>query len=324
MPSFIITLLAAAAIVTFAASLGSGLFLLTPRSWRASFSPAARARALLSLCVAPLAIGLLIMTASLAPAFGWIADHCLGLGDVHVHEHPHICEHFVDALPAISLLALAGALLVRVAQRAFELVRALALSNAVGAQLKKAASTQGELRVLPFDEPQAFVLGYLRPTLFVSRGLLAAEHRAHLAAVLAHERAHVRRADALRSLIATAGLAFHLPWIARALHDRLARAQEMAADFDAARAVGDRSQIAQALVHLARAQLQAPRGALAFGASDVELRVRGLLDDRPLREWPSGRALLLAFAVAGVFIALHAGTVHHAVEQALGLFGGQG
>ena len=141
------------------------------------------------------------------------------------------------------------------------------------------------------------MLGYVRPTLFVSRGLLAAEHRPHLAAVLAHERAHVRRADALRSLIATAGLAFHLPWIARALHDRLARAQEMAADFDAARAVGDRSQVAQALVHFARAQLQAPRGALAFGASDVELRVRGLLDDRPLREWPSGRALLLAFAV---------------------------
>lgn len=321
MTSFIATMLAAAALVTFAASLCGGLCLLAPRAWRESFSAAARARALFTLCVAPLAIGLLVITAALAPSLGWIADHCFG-AEVHVHQHLHICEHFVDALPALSLLVLAAALLARVGQRALGVARALARSIAIRKQLEQAASVQGELHVLPFDEPQAFVLGYVKPKLFVSRGLLSSEHRPHLAAVLAHERAHVRRADALRSLIANAGLAFHLPWIARALHSGLARAHEMAADADAARTVGDRAQIAQALVHLARAQLQAPRGALAFGASDVELRVRGLLDDRPLREWPSSSALLAGFTVAGAFVAWHADTVHHAVEQALGLFGG--
>jgi Zn-dependent protease with chaperone function len=328
MLSFLATTIAAAALVTFATSACTGLFLLAPERWRASFSAAARARALLGLCLAPLLTGALVMTAALAPSFGWIADHCLGVGDIHAQAHPHICEHHVDALPALSLLAFAAVLLARIIQRALGVGWTLARSALIGVRLKSTTaayeSAQGELRVLPLHEPQAFVLGYLRPTLFVTEGLLSPEHREHLAAVLAHEHAHIRRADPLRALIASAGLAFHLPWIASILHDRLVRAQEMAADADAASALGDRARIASALVHVARAQLHLPHAALAFGGSHVEQRVRGLLDERPLREWPSGRALWLGFAVACTFVALHADAVHHAVEQALGLLGGRG
>jgi Zn-dependent protease with chaperone function len=328
MLSFLATTVAAAAIITFATSACTGLCLLAPEGWRASFSAAARARALLGVCLAPLLTGALVMTAALAPSFGWIADHCLGVGDVHAQAHPHICEHHVDVLPALSLLVFAGLLMARIAQRALGVSWTLARSALIGVRLKDTtatfASAQGELRVLPLREPQAFVLGYLRPTLFVTEGLLSPEHREHLAAVLAHEQAHMRRADPLRALIASAGLAFHLPWIASVLHDRLVRAQEMAADADAASALGDRARIASALVHVARAQLDLPHAALAFGGSHVEQRVRGLLDERPLRDWPSGRALWLAFATACTFVALHADAVHHAVEQALGLLGGRG
>lgn len=328
MLSFLATTIAAAAIVTFAASACSGLCLLMPERVRASFSAATRARALLGLCLAPLLTGLVVMTAALAPSFGWIADHCFGGGDVHAHAHPHICEHHVDDLPALSLLAFAAVLLGRVLQRSLGVGWSLVQARWVSARLTRTsetlASDHGELRVLPFEEPQAFVLGFMRPRLFVTRGLLSSQHREHLAAVVAHEHAHMRRNDPLRSLVADLGLAFHLPGIARALRARLARAQEMAADADAASALGDRARIAQALVHVARAQLRAPHGALAFGASHVELRVRGLLDDRPLREWPSSGALWLAFVSAGVFVALHASTVHHTVEQALGLLGGRG
>ena len=89
MLSFLATTIAAAALVTFATSACTGLFLLAPERWRASFSAAARARALLGLCLAPLLTGALVMTAALAPSFGWIADHCLGVGDVHAQAHPH-------------------------------------------------------------------------------------------------------------------------------------------------------------------------------------------------------------------------------------------
>lgn len=315
-------LIAAAAIIAFGASALTGLCLLAPERIGAAFSPAARARALLGLCILPALACVLVMSAALAPSFGWIADHCFGMGELPEHSHPHICDHHVAELPALSLLALASLLTARLAQRAVVLVVSLVRSLRACAQLDrlttKLDSAEGELRILPFDAPQAFVLGWLRPTLYATAGLMAAEHREHLAAVLAHERAHVRRGDGLRSLIANAGLSFHLPFIARSLRERLARAQEMAADAEAADALGDRALVARALVHIARAQLHVPSGAFAFGADHIELRVRGLLDDRPLSNWPTSGALWLSFACAGALVALHAAAVHHAVEQALG------
>jgi len=325
--SLLVTTLAAAAFIAFSASALTGLSLLAPARVGSAFSPAARARGLLVLCVLPALTCALVMSAALAPTFGWIADHCFGMGELPDHSHPHICDHHAAELPALSLLALAGFLVARVVQRAASLAISLVRSLRAAAQLERLAmklpSDDGELRVLPLDAPQAFVLGWLRPTLYATQGLMAAQHREHLAAVLAHERAHLRRADGLRSLIASAGLAFHLPFIARALRERLASAQEMAADAEAADALGDRSLVARALVHVARAQLRLgpdlPDGAFAFGADHIELRVRSLLDDRPLLSWPSSRALWLSFACAGALIALHASAVHHAVEQALGL-----
>src|SRR5690606_16635337 len=144
-----------------------------------------------------------------------------------------------------------------------------------------ASDTQG-MRVLPFDEPQAFVVGLARPTLFVTRGLLSDRHREHLAPVIAHERAHLRRRDPLRRLVAALALAFHVPGLASVLERRLGRAHEMAADAEAATEVGSRQRVARALVRLTRARRRAPDVALGFGSSsDVEARVACLLDPRP-------------------------------------------
>jgi Zn-dependent protease with chaperone function len=177
--------------------------------------------------------------------------------------------------------------------------------------------------VLPLRAPQAFVLGVLRPTLYVTRGLLSADHRKHLDAVLAHERAHLRRADPLRMLLANAGLALHLPGIAGALRRRLLQAQEMAADSEAAEAIGSRERVAQALVEIARAQRTLPSFALAFGACNVEARVQRLLDERPRLDMPAGSTLLLGIACALFAIAAQADAVHHAVEHLLGALGGR-
>jgi hypothetical protein len=96
----------------------------------------------------------------------------------------------------------------------------------------------------------------------------------------------------------------------------------MAADAHAARVVGSRERIALALVHLTRAKAAAPAFALGFGASNLELRVRDLLDERPRREWPASTTLCCLFALSALAIALHADDVHHAVEHALGLLSG--
>jgi Zn-dependent protease with chaperone function len=181
------------------------------------------------------------------------------------------------------------------------------------------------LRVLPLDEPQAFVLGALAPEVFVTRGLLSPAHRAHLDAVLAHEQAHVRRRDPLRRAVASLASSFHLPGVARGLERRLWRAHEMAADAEAARTVGSAPRIADALVQLTRAH-RSGRGmavaGLAFGESDVEVRVLALLDERPRHDRPGPSSLLCAAVALFVATSAAADHVHHGVEILLGLLGG--
>lgn len=319
-PSLIVLCATAAALIALATSAAAGLSLLPLRRALDAMAPAAHARVVLLLALLPALASAAIMTAALAPAFGWIADHCLPGGDPHAH--PHICAHHVGGWPALPLLAIAAAFGARVAGSLCALARTLLVHAAARRGLDEATRTQhGRTRVLPLQAPQAFVLGVLRPTLYVTRGLLSAAHVQHLDAVLAHERAHLRRADPLRMLIANAALAFHLPGIAAALRARLLRAQEMAADVEAAAAVGSRTRVAQALVELARAQHALPGLALAFGACNVEARVRRLLDERPHRDAPSGSSLLLGVACALAVLASQADAVHHAVERMLGAFG---
>jgi Zn-dependent protease with chaperone function len=327
MLSFLVTSLAATALIAWVASACAGLSLVLPERLSLRFSPAARARSLLALCVLPASSCLVVMSAALAPWLGVIADHCLSVPDLH--EHPHICGHHVAELPSVSLLVLAALLVLRMGYgvlRSLLSLVSLVLTERRLLAISRAERHGGELlRVLPIGAPQAFVLGVMRPTLYVTSGLLAAEHREHLSAVLAHERAHARRFDALRLFVANLALSLHLPAVATKLRARLASAQEMAADAEAAIRLGSRERVARALLCLLRAQrrvpARAPAAALAFGQSDVEARVQLLLEARAQREWPSSIVLWLILATAGALVALHAGAVHHAVEHTLGFLG---
>lgn len=322
-PSLLLLCTAASAVIAFATSamLGTGLALCR-RRW-SRLTPAAEARVLFAAALLPMLASVALMAAALAPSFGWIADHCSVARDVHAH--PHICaDHHVAALPAGTLLALAGLLFARLLAGGVRLLGGTVKAARTGSALALAAcgGDRDEVRVLPFDEPQAFVVGGLRPAVFVTRGLMSDAHREHLAPVLFHELAHVRRRDPLRRAVAALALAFHLPGIATWLERRLARAHEMAADAAAALEVRSPERVAAALVRLTRACQGAPRAVLAFGSTDVEARVARLLDDRPKRDRPRGGALVLAalllFAAAGQ----SADAVHHGVEIVLGLIGG--
>lgn len=312
---------AAAAIVAAATSSLIGLGLILGRRALDAQSPAAQARLLLGLALLPLVVTVAVMAAALAPSFGWIADHCAAAGASH--GHPHICVHHQSVLPALPIIAVAGLLLVRciaVAGRLLLLRRSVVRTRRM--LMREAQATIPGAHVLPLEAPQAFVLGVLRPAMFVTRGLLAAAHRDHMDTVLAHERAHLHRGDPARRLIASVAFAFHLPGIATAIERRLARAHEMAADEDAAAAVGSRARVARALVHLSRASTRVPAPALAFAGSDVELRVRSLLDAHPRGTGPGPHSLLAVASMAAVAIAVGADAVHHGLEVTLGLLGG--
>jgi Zn-dependent protease with chaperone function len=314
--------LAAFAIVSYAVSGGVALGLRVLHRPIERLAPAAQARLYLLAALLPFLASVAVLTAVLAPYFGWITDHCGILGDPHAH--PHICaEHHVVVWPAIPLLALAfivtSRFLLTVARRSY----ALLLGQVTRRTLDR-ASIQGEepgVRVLPFEEAQAFVLGLFRPTLYITQGLISGPESHHLQAVMAHERAHLRRLDSLRRFLAGIGLSFHLPGIAHWITRCLTQAQEMAADDVAAEAVGSRRRVARALVALARSRCGVPQSAFAFSGSDVELRVVQLMDARTFRDWPKVSTLVMGVAMGLALVAVGADGVHHGVEFLLGALG---
>jgi Zn-dependent protease with chaperone function len=329
--SLVLLCTAATAALAFAVSALAGAGARAGRRALGALTPAAQARVLLVLAILPAVTSIAVMTAALAPTFGWIADHCLRA--LELHTHPHICAaHHVATEPALPLLILAGLLLARLALTALRLAWQGKRAAAACRALERIASTEtpgdgpgqtSGLRVLPFDEPQAFVVGLWRPRLFVTRGLLSGAHREHLEPVLAHERAHLRRCDSLRLLVSSLALAFHLPGIAGWLERQLARAHELAADAEAAAAVHSPERVARALVQLTRVQRRTPAsalaGALAFDGADVEMRVTSLLDPRPRRDQPRARTIGLVAVIACVLLGAGADLVHHGVEMLLGL-----
>jgi Zn-dependent protease with chaperone function len=317
--SLVLLCVAAASVIAFVTSALVGLALVALRRPLSRLSAAAQARVLLGAALLPAFAVASVMTAALAPSFGWIIDHCAQ--PAKLHQHPHICaDHHDNVFPTMTVVFLASLLACRLLWSGVRLARGTFLAAFTRRQLARVATRgdEREMRVLPFDEPQAFVVGAVRPMLFVTQGLLSSQHREHLAPVLSHERAHVRRRDPLRRAVAMIVLGFHLPGIARWIEARLARAHEMAADAEAAREIGSGDRVVNALVALIRAQ-RPPLEGMAFGGSDLELRIASLLDSRPKNDRPHRAVLLAAAGCLIAIVCVSADEVHHGVEIMLGL-----
>jgi Zn-dependent protease with chaperone function len=296
-------LFGALALCVLLASALVGAALIAGRRRLARLEPSAQSRTALAAAVAPAFLGAVFVGgASYDRVLSGPADFCL-----HLHD---------SAPPSLILLLsvaiLAGRVLTYGIQTIVAILRAVRLSLVLSGASDKAFMG---CQVLPVEEPQAYVLGILKPRVYVSQGLLEQTNEYHLAPVLAHERAHAARRDPLRRLIASAGLVMHLPGIAHLLNQLLTRTQEMAADADAARMVGDRVRVAEALVRFARLQGPGRATAVEFGSGDMEARVRELLDPHQ-RRGPSAVALI-GCSAALCLLALFAAHGLHYLAQAL-------
>ncbi|WP_248581860.1 M56 family metallopeptidase [Nocardioides sp. InS609-2] len=121
-----------------------------------------------------------------------------------------------------------------------------------------------------------------RGRVVVTTAALAVLDDAQIAAVLAHERAHLSGRHHLVNQVA-AGLRAALPFVPtlRFANVEIAQLTEMIADDTAVRRGADRLGLATALVRLAESQ--APAGALGAGGSTAIARVRRLVRaDRPV------------------------------------------
>lgn len=346
-------------LAAFVAALGAlATSLVAALAWRAlrrplarrlrAWHPARRARAALLVAVAPSLLPALLLALCLAPgvagALGVGHDHCLAHG-----EHRHLCLIH----PAASLGPAAGALLLagfaawalgagREALRVARARRTLAALRGVapGGRLALAGDpadlgddASADLAVVGSERPFSLTVGLWRPRILLSAALVRALDPLALRVVIEHERAHARRRDALRMLVARLLSWPHLPRLRRALLAELRLAAERACDEAAARRVGDRLRVAETIVAAERLLGAAPlpvarssplagsplAGVLApgFGEDAVPARVRALLAGEPA---PPRPGTAWRFAAAGLLLALLlAEPLHHATEHLLAL-----
>lgn len=262
--------------------------------------------------LAPLAAITIALFPSVLAAFGWVVDHC----HVHGPGHPHVCLNHLPVVglhePQAVLFAVSlGALLIAFAvflkhqwqgQRALH--RVLPLASGVSV-----------LKTITVPAPLAFTAGLRRPVIVVSDNLRKILTRSQRHALLRHEIAHARAGDVLKNLLFECLLLLHLPATARRLRVIWRQALEEAAD-DAAAARSGATNLAEALVVVARAQLSMSGPVLAFHGADTVQRVRRLLTGDPevtrhiSWEW-------MALAVLCVLLAVSP-AVHHDLETLLG------
>lgn len=284
-------------------------------------TPARRARVLTALCLAPLVAGVGLALACLLPSLYsalWpTLDHCTR----HADEHLHLCLAHPPAATLGVLAALIGVMgLALLVARSVRDVLGLVRAQRVLARLR-GTSTQDATGVRGVDSDAAFSFtgGLVRPDIYLSRGLRERLPPSQLAAVLAHERAHVRRRDVLRRHAAQLGALMHMPGTARLLLSALELACEEACDAEAAAAVGDRVLVAQAIVAVARLGTRPP-GAVAatvlgFTGDALGHRVAALLAT------PAPEPIASRWAVSAALVALVvlAPALHHATETVLSL-----
>lgn len=141
----------------------------------------------------------------------------------------------------------------------------------------------------------AFTVGFLRPLIYVADSLPVRLQPAQLAAVLAHEGAHVTRRDPLRlaSLRALACTLFWMPALRR-LADDVADEAEVRADDAAAKK--DPLVLAGAILAIAGWHSSAPDGVVEFQHPDLlDRRVRRLAgEDTMPRSHMTRRSLVMA------------------------------
>ncbi|MFO8082211.1 MAG: M56 family metallopeptidase [Armatimonadota bacterium] len=228
-------LLLAGAAMTVATAAAVSLLMALPAAALAETAgdanAAGRARAWLAALIVPPLSGLA------AAAWG-IALHAQGIGaSPHIGGlRPHLCLVPLRAAPSgqftLRLLAWLALLLVAAAvgRAVVTAVKSHLLRRMVVASGAPLGEGTGELLV-EAGRPVSFTAGLLRPVVAVATSLAAALDDEALEAILAHERAHARRRDNVRWLIAEgcATLLAPMPtaWYFRA---RLREAMEEAAD----------------------------------------------------------------------------------------------
>jgi Zn-dependent protease with chaperone function len=218
------------------------------------------------------------------------------------------------ALVALSFL-LAGLSIWRQIRATRRLLQSLGTVRSLSPELvflgRRLGIPGGRLRLVTDPRPLAFCVGFVRPTVWLTTGLVSALDREGLTAVLRHEGHHLRHRDPFKLLLVRvlADAFFFLP-VVRELGRAYEVHKELAADAEAALDRAGRVGLAQALLKLLPQEdavvEQAAVGSLLSGkrAGTTQARLEQLTHDalpemRPCRRslMVTGLALLVFFLV---------------------------
>ncbi len=321
------TALFAALVFASAISLACALAYGQVRARINRIEPSARAKIFLIMAALPFIAALAGLLASFLPSLlswgGMVADHC------HLHpDHIHLClvhpPQLIHSLPASMFVA---AVIITCGSILLSWLRHIVGTRRLVRQLLQTSQHDRAraLHIVDTDAPLAFAAGLHLPQLFLSSRLVAQLPGAQLDAVIAHERAHAARHDALVHTVASALSHLHLPHTRKRILADLSLAAEQACDESACAAIGDRLVVAEAIIAVEKMfAMHAPRPAASlcaashFNGSNVDARVMAILD-APLLERPSARVFWASGLFAVLALALLGDPLHHATESLLGL-----
>ena len=302
-------------------------FVATATWWRVRresirrLAPVARLGRLLFWAGLPVLTGIGLVAVGLLPSvldsLGLLSDHCHAHPDHHVHlcfvhathSHSSLLGWFPVGLFAIWFAARAATGLadtIRGRRRVRRLCETAEYDDDAGVWM------------LATDVPLAVTVGLVRPEILVSRRLREELPDEDWRVIEAHERSHARRRHGLLGLAVRVLTILHPEPVRDFLRREFAVACEQIADEDAADEIGDSVEVAETILAVERLfDIPDERSALepAFGGSEIERRVEGLLDDRWRRPSPAGAVALGVLGLLGIIMGYDA--VHHGVETLL-------
>lgn len=306
-------------------ALGSALVVWLVRGQLVTWDPRARHRAIVVLGALPVLTSLALLMAVSFPSLLALGlpglDHCTGHDDAHVHLcFTHLPVTHVHTGLTLTLGLLLGYGVLRATLATARMVRALRVVRCLASVGEEQPSSG--FTVIDTAQPMCLTAGLLKPRVLLSRGLLEVLGDGEQTVVLAHERAHVQRRDALTASLVRGLSVFHLPTVGRWLMNELEVAAEQVCDEEAA-AQTDRVTVAAAILAVERATWGSVENrmlgavAVAIGATAVERRVEALLADpqKPTSLWGLSSALVATFAA----MLVHADELHHLAEFLLSL-----
>jgi hypothetical protein len=279
--------------------------------------PAIERRAVELAAAVPVIVGLAVVAVLIVRSAVGV-DHC------HVHHHEaHLClmhgGPWFDRAWVVVLVAVAAA--IAVIQLAALAVTTARRRRAVS-RLRSVSRHADGIWWVDAPHPVCFVAGFRQPEMFISTGAWDALDDDERAAMLAHERAHVRHGDVARRFVLDLFLLVGAP-LAAVLRNAWDSATERLCDARAAAGAGGGESVASAMVKVSRLGVRATPSSTTFTPTARALtdRIEALLADQPAGDRAAHTllALVTTATIAIVLVAaIQSASLHDVLESLLG------